>query len=241
MDDDRPRSNDQYIICGTDEYMAPEVECGLEYSFPADLWSTAILYLQMYTGLNDEGILKHPLVKQRKTSIESLRSAQYTSVSVLIPELDDQAINVLELVMQGNKDCRPTASKLVKDLIEIEDSATAKPSLRAQLKRQKELLDAAQEKYTELEKAMANELMEKMGWNQLNEELADRGLHNRGSTQELAIRLARDEAEGDEAAGCTTPKELREPAPAITALAYPATNAAPATTTADTTEEKNGI
>ncbi len=43
-------TNSRSEIVGTEGFMAPEVECGLHYSYPADLWSVGITFQRMFAG-----------------------------------------------------------------------------------------------------------------------------------------------------------------------------------------------
>ena len=42
-------------MCGTPQYMAPEVVKGEQYSFAADWWSVGVIMYEMITGFNPFG------------------------------------------------------------------------------------------------------------------------------------------------------------------------------------------
>merc|ERR1711879_1007475 len=46
----QPSLTQAYTICGTPDYMAPEVISGKGYMFPADWWSLGVLVFEVMTG-----------------------------------------------------------------------------------------------------------------------------------------------------------------------------------------------
>ena len=113
---------DHGVPRATQKYMAPEMESGDNYSFSADVWSLALVIVQvrdlimdsvtksrllcsqMYTGRKE---IDGPLVKERKTCKGS-QSSNYH-----FPKLDTFAIDVLDRIVVSNPANRPTASNLV--------------------------------------------------------------------------------------------------------------------------------
>ena len=74
-----------YSVCGTWEYMAPEVLCGKGYDFSVDWWSLGVLMYEMLVGVCPfEGEnKKETMAKVMKSTIEYPDSLSSVSISLL--------------------------------------------------------------------------------------------------------------------------------------------------------------
>ncbi|TDH72437.1 hypothetical protein CCR75_000739 [Bremia lactucae] len=96
-------------MCGTPQYLSPEVVAGRLYGTPADIWSTGILAYMMLTGLVPFGEAKHEIELLKLISLGAVwyDQPQWNNVS-------PAAKRFVQSMLDISPDSRPTAAELLK-------------------------------------------------------------------------------------------------------------------------------
>lgn len=93
-------------LCGTPNYIAPEILNKVGHSFEVDIWSVGCI---MYTLLVGRPPFETSSLKETYSRIKQVQYKTPTNIS-------KPAMTMITNILQGNPAKRPTATKLLKDL-----------------------------------------------------------------------------------------------------------------------------
>ena len=97
--------------CGTEEYLAPEVDARQPYTLTADCWSLGIVLFQLFTGTAQSALGGHRFTAACKVEPRS------EEVSRTLEKLDERKAVLLNLLLQSDPAKRSSANGLVAFLI----------------------------------------------------------------------------------------------------------------------------